>query len=123
AWMTFQGLRRFDPGVAEDIYLFRFAQGVDPAKAISRLKQTLPDIAVTLGVSEGEIGNLKRVSNLPIVLAGLLGLIAIATFTHTLVTVVRRRSRVFAILKTIGLSRTQIRAAVAWQATALVVIT
>jgi ABC-type antimicrobial peptide transport system permease subunit len=50
----------------------------------------------------------------------LLGLIALATLAQTLVTSVRARRTDLAVLKTIGFSRRQVRAAVAWQASALV---
>jgi putative ABC transport system permease protein len=123
AWMTFQGLRRFGPGLSEDIYVFRFADGVDPKAGVAGLRKAIPDLAIDLNGGEGETGNLRRVSNLPVVLAGLLALIAAATLTHTITSIVRRRDRDFAILKTLGFARSQVRATVAWQATTLVVIT
>ena len=122
-WVTFQGLHRFGPGVAEDVFLFRFAAGVHPMAGLARLKQSLPDLSINLDVGQGEVGNLHRVSGLPLVLAGLLAMIAAATLTHTLMSVVRRRGRDFAILKTLGFSRSQVRATVAWQATTFVAIT
>jgi len=122
-WMTFQGLRRFGPGLSEDIYVFRFADGVDPKAGVAHLREAIPDLAVDLNGGEGETGNLRRVSNLPVVLAGLLALIAAATMTHTITSVVRRRGRDFAILKTLGFARSQVRATVVWQATTLIVIT
>jgi ABC-type lipoprotein release transport system permease subunit len=58
----------------------------------------------------------------PLIMAGLLVLLALAMMAHTLVTSVRRRRRDLAILKTVGFVRHQVRAAVAWQATVLAVI-
>ena len=58
-------------------------------------------------------------SGLPVALALLLTLLAIGTVAHTLVTSVRRRRRELAILKTIGFVTRQVRATVAWQATAI----
>ena len=49
----------------------------------------------------------------------MLALLAIATVTHTLVTAVRRRRRDLALLKTLGFTRRQVSASVAWQATTL----
>ncbi|HYV81744.1 MAG TPA: FtsX-like permease family protein, partial [Streptosporangiaceae bacterium] len=66
-----------------------------------------------------EIRNLQGVSGLPVALALLLTLLAIGTVAHTLVTSVRRRRRELAILKTIGFVARQVRATVAWQATAI----
>ena len=51
------------------------------------------------------------------VLAGVLGGLAVATVGHTLVTTIRRRRRDLAVLKTMGFQRRQVSAAVAWQAT------
>jgi ABC-type lipoprotein release transport system permease subunit len=66
-----------------------------------------------------EVRNLRQVAGLPLALALLLGLLAIGTVTHTLVTSVRRRRQDLAILKVVGFVRGQVRAAVAWQATAI----
>jgi len=104
------------------VFLFRFAAGVNPRIGLSRLKGQLPDIAVSLTSGEGEVGNLERIRNLPVVLAGLLALIAAGTLVHTLLSIVRRRERDMAILRTLGFVRTQVWATVAWQGTTLVVI-
>jgi len=58
----------------------------------------------------------------PLLLAGVLALLAIATVAHALVTAVRRRRRDLALLKTLGFTRRQVSAAVAWQATMLGVL-
>ena len=65
--------------------------------------------------------DLREVSSLPLTLALLLALLAIATVAHTLVTSVRRRRRELAILKAIGFVRRQVRASISWQATAIAV--
>jgi ABC-type lipoprotein release transport system permease subunit len=64
-----------------------------------------------------EITNLDRIRWTPVVLAGVLAALAVATVGHTLVTSIRRRRRDLALLKTIGFQRGQISATVAWQAT------
>ena len=61
--------------------------------------------------------DLRRVGYLPGLLAGLVALLAVGTVTHALVTSVRRRRRDLATLKTLGFTRGQVSAAVAWQAT------
>ena len=58
----------------------------------------------------------------PIVLAGLLALLALLTVAHALVTGVRRRRRDLALLKTLGFTRGQVSGAVAWQASTIGVI-
>jgi ABC-type lipoprotein release transport system permease subunit len=59
------------------------------------------------------------VRSTPLVLAGLLALLGIGVLAHLLVTSVRARRRDLAVLKTLGSSRRQVGATVAWQATTL----
>jgi ABC-type lipoprotein release transport system permease subunit len=108
--------------VAEDIYTFRFAEGVAPVAGRARLKDKLGDLSVSLSTDFGDAANLQRVINLPFVLAGLLAILSAATLVHILLTAVRRRARDLAILRTLGFVGSQVRAAVAWQATTLVVL-
>ncbi len=63
-----------------------------------------------------DIVSYERVRTTPLVLAGVLALLAIATVTHALVTAVRRRRRDLALLKTLGFTRRQVMGSVAWQA-------
>ena len=69
-----------------------------------------------------DILNYSRIQSTPLALAALLGLLALATVAHLLVTSIRRRRRDFAVLKTLGFVRRQVSAAVAWQATSLVAL-
>jgi len=69
-----------------------------------------------------DIDNYRRVLATPLVLGGMLTLLAVATLAHVLVTSIRRRRRDLAVLKTIGFVRRQISATVAWQSTALAVV-
>jgi ABC-type lipoprotein release transport system permease subunit len=55
-------------------------------------------------------------------LAVLLGSLALVAVAHVLVTSVRRRRRELAVLKTLGFTRPQVRATVAWQATTLAAV-
>ena len=55
----------------------------------------------------------------PLILGVVLAVLAVATLAHVLLTSVRRRRRDIAMLKTLGLTRTQVLRLVAWQATAL----
>jgi hypothetical protein len=86
--------------------------------AISSLKQQFPG-TVLPAVPPPEVRDLSGVSGLPLVLAFVLMLLASAIIAHTLLTSVRRRRRELAILKTIGFVTRQVRATVAWQATAI----
>src|SRR5205823_8599150 len=69
-----------------------------------------------------DILNYARIQGTPLALAGLLALLALATVAHLLVTSTRRRRRDLAVLKTLGFVRRQVSAAVAWQATTLVLL-
>ena len=66
-----------------------------------------------------EVRDLSGVSGLPLILAFVLMLLACGIIAHTLLTSVRRRRRDLAIVKTVGFVTSQVRATVAWQATAL----
>ncbi|HEV3354926.1 MAG TPA: FtsX-like permease family protein [Acidimicrobiales bacterium] len=69
-----------------------------------------------------EADRLRHVGWLPVSLAVLLGSLALLAVAHVLVTSVRRRRRELAVLKTLGFTRRQVRATVAWQATTLATV-
>ena len=64
-----------------------------------------------------DVRNYARIEATPLILAGLLALLATATVGYLLVTSISRRRRDLAILKTLGFTRHQVSTAVAWQAT------
>ena len=63
-----------------------------------------------------DLVNFGRVRDLPMLLGAALSGLALATIAHLLITAVRRRGRDFAILRTLGCTRGQLRRAAAWQA-------
>jgi predicted lysophospholipase L1 biosynthesis ABC-type transport system permease subunit len=69
-----------------------------------------------------EIVNYRSMGAMPAILAGGLAAGAVAALGLTLVASVRRRRRDFALLKTLGFTRRQIAAAVAWQSTVIVAV-
>jgi ABC-type lipoprotein release transport system permease subunit len=69
-----------------------------------------------------EIVNYKAMGAAPLILAGMLTTGAVVALALTLAAAVRRRSRDFALLKTLGLVRGQLVAVVIWQASAPVAI-
>ena len=71
---------------------------------------------------EIRVSSLARIANVPVVLSGLLVLLAVGTLAHTLVTATRRRRRDLAVLKTLGFVRPQVRGTLAWQATTLAAV-
>jgi ABC-type antimicrobial peptide transport system permease subunit len=99
----------------------RFAPGVDKKAAFERIEKTLSGSFDMNGPTRPvDLVNFGQVQNLPLLLAGLVGVLAAATLVHTLVTSIRRRRRDLAILKMIGFIPKQVRWAVAWQATTFV---
>jgi hypothetical protein len=114
------------PGGAYNFALIRFRPGADVGAATERLRRLLYRTGCPTGLCDqlgptppSEIASYRRVVSTPVLLSGLLALLAAALMVHVLVTSVRRRRRDIAVLKTIGFSKRQIGAAVAWQATTL----
>ena len=100
-----------------NVFLVQLHRPADSA-AIARLKQQFPGVVLP-AVPPPEVRDLRGVNGLPLALAFLLALPAVAAVAHTLLTSVRRRRRELAILKAVGFTGRQVRAAVAWQATAI----
>jgi putative ABC transport system permease protein len=116
--------RALSPGVPTpplEIGLIRFRPGVDKAAAIAALDRLVTDTGNTVvaPAKPVDLVNFGRVQSLPVLLAALLGTLAVVTLAHLLVTSIRRRRRDLAVLKTLGFSSGQVRTAVAWQATTL----
>ena len=63
--------------------------------------------------------NFGRVQDLPLLLGIALSLLALVTIVHLLLTSVRRRRRDFAVLRSIGFTRGQVRRTISWQACTL----
>ena len=100
-----------------NVYLVRLRHPGDPA-AIARLKRQFPGVVLP-AVPPPEVRELQGVNGLPLILACALTLLAAGTIAHTLVTSVQRRRRDLAILKAMGFVSRQVRATVAWQASAI----
>ena len=124
AAITLDGLRQFIPNAIANGFAARLAPGGDAQAEIANMNHTLAPLGANAQTPiEGtNLESLKRVQNFPYLLAGLLGLAALATLAHTLASSVRKRRRDFAILKTLGFERRQVSAAVAWQATTIVIL-
>ena len=66
-----------------------------------------------------DIQNYTGLRDTPLILGAVLALLAVGTLAHVLLTGVRRRRRDLAVLKTLGLLRSQLLRVVSWQASAL----
>jgi hypothetical protein len=129
AAITVPGLLRLDPRVAEQVgswpLLVRFAPGVDRDTGLAAVTKDLkgiPNPFIVAAERPASITSLTRIADVPLLLSGLLALLAVGTLTHTLVSATRRRRRDLAILKTLGFVRGQVSGTLAWQATTLAVV-
>jgi hypothetical protein len=129
AAVTVRGLLRIDPSAAEQAgslpFLVRFAPGVDRDAGLAAVAKDLkgiPDPFIFAAERPASITSLAGIADVPVLLSGLLALLAVGTLAHTLVSATRRRRRDLAILKTLGFVRPQIRGTLAWQATTLATV-
>jgi hypothetical protein len=102
-----------------------FRPGVSKATALAALQDRLGaayNVTVVQPAQPTDVVTFGQVRNLPQILSGLLALMAAATIAYLLVTSVRRRRRDLAVLKTLGFVPRQVSAAIAWQATSLVLV-
>ncbi|HEX2782954.1 MAG TPA: FtsX-like permease family protein [Ilumatobacteraceae bacterium] len=106
-------------------FFVRFRPGVDPSSARQKL-QTVADGMYTDGDGPvtvlpvqrpAEIVNYRSMGTAPTVLGAGLAVGAISALALTLIASVRRRRRDLALLKTLGFTRRQLAATVAWQST------
>ena len=132
ALMTVAGLRaavgpvsKLDPNVFEDYLLVKWAKGANVAAAEHGLaageknSSTFQSARATLPTAVTSLGGLR---SLPLALGMFFALLATATVAHALVTTVRRRRQELAVLRSIGFTRRQTRAAIAWQATLIALV-
>ena len=97
--------------------------GADLAAAQARLQRIVPiqNGGVISGVQRpAEITDYRSMGVAPLILAGALAAGAVASLWLTLAASVRRRRADLALLKTLGLTRRQLAATVAWQSTVAV---
>jgi ABC-type antimicrobial peptide transport system permease subunit len=138
-------LTAYAPASGPNAMFIRLRPGVSPAAGLRSLSQIAdqlnrdsraPEVESAFGditkyvnlVSvlpvqrPAEIVNYKTMGAMPAILAGGLAAGAVAGLGLTLIASVRRRRRDFALLKTLGFTRGQLAAAVAWQSTTIAVI-
>lgn len=126
AAMTLDGLRALNPDARPDVVWLRFAANVDRKRVLSELAKSAgengaPDLVEFKGSED--VLNLRQVEKLPLVLAGLMGVLAVGVLAHALVSAVRARRRDLAVLMTLGFLRRQVGMTVAWQATTIAALT
>ncbi|MGZ6898624.1 MAG: FtsX-like permease family protein [Acidimicrobiia bacterium] len=112
----------FDQNIFLRTFVGRYATGSD-APAVARRIAAVPDVTLGSGPTVPvEIDRLRQIDWLPVGLAALLGVLAIAAVGHALVVGSRRRRHDLALLKVLGFTRRQVRGVVAWQATTIALV-
>ena len=118
------------PNSPEAVFV-RFRAGANLAAARRSLDQIATDVANIKGHGPptvvavqrpAEIVNYRTMGNTPALLGAALAIGAIVALGLTLLTSVRRRRRELALLKTLGFTRRQLAATVAWQASLAVAV-
>ena len=97
----------------------RLAPGIGLDQFANGLQREFPGIFVVPQEQSAQLSSLNQIGQVPLILAGILALMAMTTLAHTLITSIRRRRQDLAVLKTLGFVRGQVSATVAWQATTL----
>ena len=106
----------------------RFADGVDDDAVLARLTEEAEssDEAGTVFVAPAsepaDQQNLRNVHALPILFAVFSLALAVGALTHVSSSVLRRRPKELAVLRSLGLTPRQVRSCMAWQATTLAAV-
>jgi hypothetical protein len=120
AAFSFKDLKRIRPEAAAYGLQARIAPGADRDAALDRLTLIFDGPGVAMRPTD--LGDFGGVEALPLLIIAVFAGAAAGALAHALVTSVRRRRRDLAILKTLGFTRAQVVAAVAWQATTVAAI-
>ncbi|MEX2555077.1 MAG: FtsX-like permease family protein [Actinomycetota bacterium] len=121
AAFTEQGQRRIATSEGFTDFAVRVPRGTDPEAASGAIKEELGSDGTT-PTRPAAIDNVARARSMPMLLAGILAVLALITMVHALLTAASRRRHDLAVLKTLGFLRRQVRAAVAWQSMTTVML-
>jgi hypothetical protein len=109
-----------------NFFLLRYRPGADVRADGARLQAAVTasgcppgSCLVSPDQRPSDIRNYTSVRETPLFLGAVLGMLAVATMIHVLLTSVRRRRRDLAVLKALGLRPSQLLGTVLWQASAL----
>jgi len=119
ARLTFAGLEQVAPGSARTVALVDFEDDASVTAEAANLRRALGVYPLHEDLRPDDLLNLGEAGTLTWATGFVLASVVAATLIHVLVTAIRRRRRDLAIMKTMGLSRRQISATLAWQATVL----
>jgi hypothetical protein len=129
-WVTAAGYDQlFDPdSEVSPAFKFRIVfialdPGAEPDAVAARLTDAvgIPDL-IYRPDEPSPVAELRQVRTLPVFLGAFLSVLALGAVGHALATAVRRRRHDVAVLRAVGLTRTQSRTVVVTQATVLAVV-
>ena len=109
-----------------DNMLFDLAEGTDPADLKARFPQGLPNEGGTptewfTSATPAEISQAGGARGVIWLGVAALAVAVVGAIVHTLLASVRQRRREYAVLRSLGFTRAQVRTAVLWQSGALIV--
>jgi hypothetical protein len=114
------------PQTCYNFFLLKYRPGTDLQAAAAQVMRAVTRTGCPRGLClvstdqrPSDIQNYTGLRDTPLILGAVLALLAVGTLAHVLLTGVRRRRRDLAVLKTLGLLRSQLLRVVSWQATAL----
>jgi ABC-type antimicrobial peptide transport system permease subunit len=114
------------PQTCYSFFLLKYRPGTDLQAAAAQVMRAVTRAGcprglclVTTDQRPSDIQNYTGLRDTPLILGAVLALLAVGTLAHVLLTGVRRRRRDLAVLKTLGLLRSQLLRVVSWQASAL----
>ncbi len=113
--VTIAGMQRVGIDDLAPTYVVWVDPGVDRAATLASVQAAFPTTFLEHSTPRS-VSNLGLVSNQPALLALLVGVLAAAAMVHALVISVLRGRRQIGVLKTIGFTRRQVVATVAWHA-------
>jgi putative ABC transport system permease protein len=99
--------------------LVRFNPSIGSGQALHSILDQFHAFVVR-ATPESDVSNLGRIRAVPWYIAALLGLLALATFAHSIVTALRRHRTELAVLAALGMTRRQLRGVTVCSAVAMV---
>jgi hypothetical protein len=121
-FITMDGARRMFAELPADSAFVRFGPTANARTVIADLGRAFPESDVDQARTPSTLLDFGNVRNFPLLIAGVVGLLAAGTVVHLLSSSIRAARRDLAIVKAMGASRRQLRGIVAWQSSIVVSI-
>jgi ABC-type lipoprotein release transport system permease subunit len=121
-FITMDGARRMFPDIPADSAFVRFAPNATPRTVTADLRRAFPDASVEGPRTPVTLLDFGNVQDFPLLIAGVIGVLAAGTVLHLLTSSIRAARRDLAIVKAVGAAHRQLRGIVAWQSSIVVAI-